>query len=485
MHIQLFETIAGYKLLVINLIEFYLSAASTYVALSATAHAHSYKDLDPLYSIIASSFAVMTALVMGSFYNGGTCNPAISLSFIVSGVYVPHRLMLIPMQILGALAGAGLISASGYSTSSFTNVQTIPENSNASSGYLFLVLFIECIFYYLFTLSMFLWWKQHQSLWHLYNAFAHIAVSCTLRPILPSAGLGALNPAVALATAMLSGNWSDHYLCWAASLSAALVVGIGYCVMQPRWPHISEDDVLKESDDVEELDRAYPKMLFCHGVCECFASAIFLFHGCGSIVLYNKTNSVLTVALSFGTTVAALISGFGHVSGVQFNPSVTLGLFLARRLSWRRSIVFVVAQHVGGLMGVGILWCIQNNGSLVNPGTKPHEHLMGANQLSPSMSDIQGLIQEIVLSFIHLALVLHLGSRITSVSSTHAALYLGLYVVAICPAGVGMNPMRSLVPAVISWFWEGQWVYQVGPYVGASIAAGFVVLMEWLSGMKL
>jgi len=65
--------------------------------------------------------------------------------------------------------------------------------------------------------------------------------------------------------------------------------------------------------------------------------------GCGSAVFAAKFDSdgtalgigFLGVALAFGLTVLTGVYAFGTVSGGHFNPAVTLGAALARRVEWK------------------------------------------------------------------------------------------------------------------------------------------------------
>ena len=43
--------------------------------------------------------------------------------------------------------------------------------------------------------------------------------------------------------------------------------------------------------------------------------------------------------------------------------------------------------------------------------------------------------------------------------------------------GASMNPARSLGPAIVSWTWTAQWIYIVGPMIGA-VAGAYVY--RWL-----
>ncbi|TDU32193.1 glycerol uptake facilitator-like aquaporin [Panacagrimonas perspica] len=67
----------------------------------------------------------------------------------------------------------------------------------------------------------------------------------------------------------------------------------------------------------------------------------------GNLALALLANSVAT-----GGGLIALILTFGPISGAQFNPLVTLSLAVMRLMPWREVPPYVVAQIIGGVVGV-------------------------------------------------------------------------------------------------------------------------------------
>lgn len=94
-----------------------------------------------------------------------------------------------------------------------------------------------------------------------------------------------------------------------------------------------------------------------------------VFGGCGSAVLAAKVVSDGTinmgigfvgVALAFGLTVVTGAYAVGHISGGHFNPAVTLGCAVAKRVEWAAVVPYWIAQVVGGAVAGGVLFVIAN-----------------------------------------------------------------------------------------------------------------------------
>src|SRR5438874_12508372 len=101
------------------------------------------------------------------------------------------------------------------------------------------------------------------------------------------------------------------------------------------------------------MDRALRAQVLAEGI----GTFLFFFVGAGSIVVmdYQAGNQgagagLLGVALAHGLVLAVLVSAFGAISGGHFNPAVTFGVWVARRIDGVRAVGYVIAQLAGGVL---------------------------------------------------------------------------------------------------------------------------------------
>ena len=83
----------------------------------------------------------------------------------------------------------------------------------------------------------------------------------------------------------------------------------------------------------------------------------------GNIAIALLGNTIPT-----GAILIVLILVFGPISGAHFNPAVTLAFALRREISTRESLLFVVAQVIGGIAGVFIAHIMFGN-PIIDPST--------------------------------------------------------------------------------------------------------------------
>merc|ERR1711963_511867 len=89
---------------------------------------------------------------------------------------------------------------------------------------------------------------------------------------------------------------------------------------------------------------------------------VLVFFSCGSaaddVGMNNKPN-IVRYSLTFGFTVATMAQAIGHVSGCHINPAVTLGLFVGRKIGLIASVLYIIFQCIGALIGAALLLAVQ------------------------------------------------------------------------------------------------------------------------------
>src|SRR5205823_10993738 len=104
-----------------------------------------------------------------------------------------------------------------------------------------------------------------------------------------------------------------------------------------------------------KLMPALPQRAFC----EWLGTAFLLAAVVGSGVMAQKLTgdgalALLCNTLPTGAILAVLILVFGPLSGAHFNPAVSIGFALRRELPWSETGIYIVAQLLGGLVGVWV-----------------------------------------------------------------------------------------------------------------------------------
>lgn len=98
---------------------------------------------------------------------------------------------------------------------------------------------------------------------------------------------------------------------------------------------------------------------------EFIGTLLLVFVGSG-IGVYIK-GDIVPVVFAKGFVVTSLIYAFGRISGAQFNPSVSIPMFLHSKLNFGELIYYSITQVTGGLCGsLCVAICIVINRILIN-----------------------------------------------------------------------------------------------------------------------
>jgi aquaporin Z len=195
-----------------------------------------------------------------------------------------------------------------------------------------------------------------------------------------------------------------------------------------------------------------------------------VFAGAGSVMLgvgNARWDNPLATALVHGLVIAVLISAFGRVSTGQFNPAVTAGMWVTRRIGSLAAAGNVIAQLVGAI-GAALMLVL-----LFPEGLRDAANL-GTPVVGPGVELMQAIGIEAVLTFV--LVLVYFGTLIDRPAARIDGLAVGLTVtvgmlVGGYLTGGIMNPARALGPALLSGDWTDQLVWWIGPVIGGVLAA--------------
>jgi aquaporin Z len=223
-----------------------------------------------------------------------------------------------------------------------------------------------------------------------------------------------------------------------------------------------------------------PKML--HRLAAEFIGTFWLvFGGCGAAVFAanpSEDSSVgigfLGVALAFGLTVLTGVYAFGTISGGHFNPAVTLGAALAKRVEWKAVPGYWIVQVIGGLVaGLVIYLVAKGKAGFTATGNMAANGFGDHSPFGYSLGAV--IVAEVLLTGVFLLVIL--GSTDARAPKGFAGLSIGLtltliHLISIPISNTSVNPARSTGVA----FFNGDgapaqlWAFWLAPLLGAAIA---------------
>ena len=213
-------------------------------------------------------------------------------------------------------------------------------------------------------------------------------------------------------------------------------------------------------------------------VAEFIGTAVLVLFGCGSAALtggITGTLGILGIALAFGLSIVAMAYVIGNISGCHINPAVSLAMLINKKMSAKEFCFYCIAQVLGAILGIAILYAI-----IVNSGLSIAETGLGANGFgnasAVNLNMFGAILVEIVLTFVFIYTIL--GVTSDEKKSSVAGIVIGLtlafvHILGISLTGTSVNPARSLAPAI---FLGGEalsqvWVFILAPFVGSALAA--------------
>jgi MIP family channel proteins len=185
--------------------------------------------------------------------------------------------------------------------------------------------------------------------------------------------------------------------------------------------------------------------------------------------------TLVAVAFAHGLAIAVMVSAVGHISGGHFNPAITLGFLVTRRIAPSLAVVYWSMQFAGATAAAGLLrWFFDaRTRQLTN---------LGAPGVGGGIDHWQALVIEMILTFflvwVVFATAVDPGGTFKSIAGLAIGLTITLDIFMGGPlTGAAMNPARAFGPELIARHWTDAWVWYAGPIVGAVVAA---LAYDWL-----
>ncbi len=172
--------------------------------------------------------------------------------------------------------------------------------------------------------------------------------------------------------------------------------------------------------------------------------------------------------IAIGAALTAMVYMGGHVSGAHYNPAVSFGLLLRGAIEAPTMVAYWIAQLVAGALAFMFGYGLTGHTPGIHPGAGVYWY--------------SALASEVAFTMALVLVILNVAATRQTAGNSFYGLAIGLTVAAgaltVGPiSGAAFNPAvgfsATLAGALFDHgSWSDLWLYIVGPFLGAAIAAG-------------
>jgi aquaporin TIP len=214
-----------------------------------------------------------------------------------------------------------------------------------------------------------------------------------------------------------------------------------------------------------------PEEALRRGVAEFIGTFTLIFIGVGSIVAANQIHdpSLIGVALAHGLAIAVMVSALGHISGGHFNPAITLGFLLTKRITPALGLLYWVFQMAGAALAALLVREL-----LPAAATDPVK--LGVPAVGGGVNAGAAFGLEAIMTFFLVWVVFATAVDARGTFKSIAGLAIGLTITMDILfggpfTGAAMNPARAFGPQLVGSHWTEGWIWYAGPALGGAVAA--------------